>query len=241
MPNYCGSNIIVTGPAADIARFREACFVTDDYGRVEFSLDSFVPEPECLYESEPAFDADLALIALGVDPDEPVPYVTLTLERVLGFEWAREAGIVSRADLLAYLEENSPDGVAAAHRRLANFAETGFYDWRQWREANWGTIRSPEGTEIQVEEPGRLVFGFSTAWSFPDTAFRVLGVLYPNLTFDVAALVVELNHAMVGQVKGASMSLRQTQDYEAVYRRVMGDDDAFDCGADDDAEPATTQ
>lgn len=227
MPNYCDSNIIVTGPELELARFRQACFVTDEYGQVNFSLDSFVPEPEDLYEPEPAFDSDLALIALGVDPVDPVPYVTLTLERVLAFEWAKEEGIVSRADFLAYLEKRSPEGVAAARRRLAAFEETGFYDWRHWRESNWGTVRSPEWTAILIDEPGHLVFRFSTAWSFPAPAFRVLGVLYPSLTFDIAGLDIEMRWAVIGMVKGTSMSLRSAPDYEAVYERVEGkrDDD----------------
>lgn len=235
MPNYCDSNIIVTGPELELARLRQTCFVKDSYGQLDFSLDSFVPEPKILYEPEPAFDSDLALIALGVDPDEPVPYITLTWERVLGFEWAKDAGISSRADLLALLEKRSPEGVAAARRRLSAFAETGFYDWRHWREANWGTVRAPEWTAILVDEPERLVFRFSTAWSFPAPAFRVLGVLFPELTFDIAGLDREAHWAVVGLVKGPSMSLRSAPDYESVYLRVVGErDDETDL---EDEEP----
>lgn len=227
MANYCDSNIIVTGPELELelARFRQTCFVKDSYGQLNFSLGSFVPEPESLCEPEPVFDVDLALIALGIDPDQPIRYITLTLERVLAFEWAKEAGISSRADLLAYLEKRSPEGVAVARRRIAAFAATGFYDWRHWREANWGTVRAPEWTAILIDEPDRLVFRFSTAWSFPAPAFRVLGVLYPNLTFDIAGLDIEMRWAVVGLVKGTSMSLRSAPDYEAVYLRVVGERD----------------
>lgn len=222
LTDYCDSNVIVTGTETELARFRKTCFVTDtDTGQAEFSLNSFVPEPECLRESEPGFDADLALIALGVDPEPVHPFV-LTLERVLGFPWVMQAGIASRADLLAHLETRSPQGVAIARQRMVAFAETGFHDWRDWRQANWGTVRVPEWTEIQVDEPGRLTFGFSTAWSFPDAALRVLGVLYPDLTFDIAGLDVEMRWAVAGLVKGTSMSLYSAPDYEAVYERVKG-------------------
>lgn len=238
MANYCDSNIIVTGPELELARFRQACFVTDKYGQVNFSLDSFIPEPECLRESELAFDADLALIALGVDPDEPSSAFTLTLDRVLGFEWVKEAGISSRADLLSHLEKRSPEGVAAARRRLVAFAETGFYDWQHWRGMNWGTVRSPEWTGIELEEPGRLVFRFSTAWSFPAPAFRVLGVQYPNLTFDIAGLDIEMHWAIIGMVKGTSMSLRSAPDYEAVWERVAGKRDESEDETDDPLETA---
>jgi hypothetical protein len=222
LTNYCDSNIIVTGPRLELARFQQTCFVKDSYGQVNFSLESFVPEPKVLCEPEPAFDSDLALIALGVDPEPIHPFV-LTLERVLGFDWAKEAGISSRADLLAHIEKRSPEGVAAARRRLVAFAETGFYDWRHWREANWGTMRAPEWTAILINEPERLVFCFSTAWSFPAPAFRVLGVLFPNLAFDIAGLDREAHWAVTGLVKGTSMSLRSAPDYEAVYVRVVGE------------------
>lgn len=240
MANYCSSKIIVTGPKIELARFRRTCFVTDtEYGEVDFSLDSCVPEPECLREPEPAFDSDLALIALGVDPHEPGRPFALTLERVLGFEWASEAGIATRADLLAHLEKRSPEGVAAARRRMAAFAQTGFYDWRHWREVNWGTIRSPEWTEICVDEPNRLVFGFSTAWAFPDAAFRVLGAVHPELVFDIAALDIELRWAVIGLVKGTSMSLRSAPDYDAVFQRVKGvSQKEYWSRGDDDVEKA---
>lgn len=237
MPNYCDSNIIVTGAEFELARFRQTCFVKDSYGQLNFSLDSFVPEPKVLYEPEPAFDSDLALIGLGVDPADPVPYITLTLERVLGFDWAKEAAISSRDDLLAHIEKRSPEGVAAARRCLAAFAETGFYDWRHWREASWGTVRAPEWTAIWIDEPQRLVFRFSTAWSFPAPAFRVLGVLFPNLTFDIAGLDREAHWAVVGLVKGTSMSLKSAPDYEAVYVRVVGERDDETDMEEEEPEP----
>jgi hypothetical protein len=127
--------------------------------------------------------------------------------------------------LLAHIEKRSPEGVAAARRRLAAFVETGFYDWRDWREANWGTVRAPEWTAILVDEPQRLVFRFSTAWSFPAPAFRVLGILFPDLTFDIAGLDREAHWAVVGLVKGPSMSLRPALEYGAVYLRVVGERD----------------
>jgi hypothetical protein len=235
VPNYFDSNIIVTGPDRAVVRFRENCFIRDVYGQFNFSLNSFVPEPECLRDLQPTSDSELALIGLGVDP-EPVHQFVLTLERVLALDWAKEQGITSRAALLRYVEKHSPEAVVVARRQLAAFAETGFYDRHQWRSANWSTIRSPEWTNIQSEERGRLVFGFSTAWSFPHSAFRVLGALHPNLTFDIAALDVDLRWALVGMVKGTSMVLRDAHDFDSVHERVHGrrvDDDLLS----EDSEP----
>lgn len=92
MLNSCYCHIAAIGPDQDLARFHQSCFRTDRWGHANFSLDSFVPEPEILQEPAPTFDSDLALVALGIDPIDPISGAALTLEQVLRFEWVRERG-----------------------------------------------------------------------------------------------------------------------------------------------------
>lgn len=225
MFNSCYCRITAIGPDHDLARFHQSSFRTDQWGHANFSLDSFVPEPTILQEPEPTFETDLALVALGIDPIDPTSGAALTFEQVLRFEWVREAGIVSRADLLAHLETRRPEGLAAGRRRLAAFAETGFYDRRLWREANWGIVGSPQWSAVLLDKPGQFEFSFATEGVFPAPAFRVLGVLYPAITFHLVAVDIERRTATLGLVKGTSMSVRSSPYFD--------DRDGGDCDDDD--------
>lgn len=62
------------------------------------------------------------------------------------------------------------------------------HDWYNWNNTNWGTKwdvanHGDDGaTEIRVDEPGKIAYGFDTAWAPPVEAMEALARLFPTLT-----------------------------------------------------------
>jgi hypothetical protein len=72
----------------------------------------------------------------------------------------------------------------------------------EWSRKNWGTKwNSYDGEEVR-SEPGKYVFRFCTAWSFPDPIFHALARLYPSLVFDVATYEENGRFGGVGHFNG---------------------------------------
>ncbi|RUM99473.1 hypothetical protein EET67_00755 [Pseudaminobacter arsenicus] len=210
MPDFIDNHIFVTGPEKDLGTFRQSHFACNKRtGRVEFDLGSIVPMPDVLRDIEGDSESDLALLALGADLDQTADPWSLTFDRVREFDWVKAAGIRSRQELLAHLNERTPAAVSAARKRVAAFQQTGYHDGHVWRLANWGVKWSPTSTFIVAQTPELLEFGFETPWCFPEPAFRRLGLIYPTLCFDITAANPDLGIGIQGHVLGDEVRLER--------------------------------
>lgn len=106
--------------------------------------------------------------------------------------------------------------------RLAE-AETGFPCWYEWSIAKWGTKWNAYGFEERERAPGRYLFRFQTAWSFPEPVFEELSQRFPTLVFDLASFDEGWNFGAVGQIGGRNdFRVEEALATDELYERVYG-------------------
>jgi hypothetical protein len=106
--------------------------------------------------------------------------------RVPGFEDDPEAEQLDFNTVIprpAVLEDTlSGTGEETHPQNLLAYAETGYLNWYDWSEVNWGTKWN--SYELCIIEDGRqLVFTFHTAWAPPIPVLNKLMEMWPTLKF----------------------------------------------------------
>jgi hypothetical protein len=239
MPNWVANKIIVTGPEADLAAFMQKHFRKDEEDGLVLDFETVVPVPAVVEAMEGATDGELGLVALGLDLGGDDPYRP-TLAEVLSETWARDAGIRSRVALLAHLKEHRPEVLAAARKLIACHEAAGFTDWREWSLHHWGTKRDAGPADILFSDSEVIGFVFDTASSMPEPIFRALGILHPNLSFEIDAIDPGNGWAVTGEVAGPDARFDEA-DYREVYELIYGEfpgNDDEDEGEHKTVEPA---
>ncbi len=124
----------------------------------------------------------------------------------------------------------SPPRNKALARKLIK--ETGYPDWYEWAMVHWGTRwTSYDGKEVS-DKPGKYVFRFDTAWSFPTPVFESLAVRYPSLVFDIATYDEGGSFGGVGQFNGQrnfkiDHRLATPEVYQLAYGKVYEEYDGL--------------
>lgn len=254
MPNHVTSRCIITGPADEVARFRERMIVSklekpQPYWAADrqpewyttFDFSGVIPMPASIEASEASTVAKEGAALIAARGDRGAPFATLGLyaNRI---EWIRaQAGLGPQAHIAdvadAYLKQN-PKCEAAGRARLQALLETGFTDWYSWSIANWGTKWGAYGFSVVDEVP--LTIKFNTAWSFPTPVFGALEREFPSLNFDVVCFDEGWNFAGVGSF-GAVRTFAEVPATDELYERVYGrkpdrHDEDEDDTADDEAQ-----
>ena len=255
MPNHVTSRCIITGPADEVARFRERMIVSklekpEPYWAADrqpewfttFDFSGVIPMPTSIEASEASTAAEegAALIAARGDRGAPFAELGLYAARI---EWIRaQAGLGNQAHIAdvaaAFLKQN-PKWEEAGRARLQALLETGFADWYSWSIANWGTKWGAYDFSVVDEAP--LTIKFDTAWSFPTPVFHALEREFPSLTFDIVCFDEGWNFAGVGSF-GAASTFAQVPATDELYERVYGrkpehdDEDEAD-GVTDEVRP----
>jgi hypothetical protein len=202
MPNHVTSKITVSGPAEDVAAFK-ALMIREEptlYGQFHadpalrgqptgetetiFDFGRIIPRPEILERTEESGDSALGLFALGVENSEttfgfPAP-------NPLTYPWVKDLGIETREQMLAWLEKERPEAIAAAKTAIEAKKLTGHTSWYPWSIANWGTKWNAYSFQLHEEAPGRLVYTHDTAWSFPEPVYDALSERFPTLRICIA-------------------------------------------------------
>lgn len=239
MPNWVANKVIVTGPEADLAAFVAKHFREDEEDGLVFDFETVIPVPDVVLATEGATDGELGLVAFGLDLGDDDPYRS-TLAKVLSEPWTRDAGIGSRATLLAHLEEHRPEALAAARKLIACHGATGFIGWREWSLHHWGTKRDAGPVDILFSYSEVIGFVFETASSMPEPIYRALGIQHPTLGFEIAAIDPGNGWAVSGEIFGAEARFEEA-DYREVYEQIYGDfpgDDDEDESENEKVEPA---
>jgi Api92-like protein with ferredoxin domain len=216
MPNHVTTRCIVTGPVAEVDRFRQTVICVakgDDIESLDF--EKIIPMPTILEESSNWNDAELGIEILTGKPKPS------TLSRsYLENPWIQKQGIDTLEKLGAWAEKERPDALEHGRKSIEAYEQTGFYDWYDWRVENWGTKWNTYSFEIEHEGPGELQFRFDTAWDFPRPIFEKLAEMFPTLCFECVCFDEMSNFAGRGAFNGEPRFeyMEATDElFEAVY------------------------
>jgi hypothetical protein len=180
MPHRISTRCVITGPRDEVERFRTTMIrVPQEADEETLDFNLITPMPEALKKSTPSgADADLGIEILTGQPRPGI------------FGMSRNSyldlpGITTIEELRSWAEKERPDAIKAGEEAIAVQRETGFYDWYDWRIANWGTKWNSYHFQIDDDErDGVLSFHFDTAWSFPSPIFEKLARMFPVLRFE---------------------------------------------------------
>lgn len=132
-----------------------------------FDFNKVIPMPEEL-EIEESSDGHMGLAALSGRCDD-----------YLSYQWVKERGIQTPAEVAAYVERERPLAIDLAQKYLSNQRKFGHATWYGWCNANWGT----KWNAYSVDEPellsDRATIRFNTAWSPAIPVIVRLSELFP--------------------------------------------------------------
>lgn len=185
MPNWLESEVQITGPVDEIARFRVAHIRKDEHGDDQLDFETIIAMPPELRDTQ-AGSSDPYVWALGGEL-----YASRNLLRRIGLHmagatpldwpWVRDLGITSREGLLHWARENRPNELTVAKRAMDNERATGYRDWYDWRCDNWGCKWGC--SEFAWQNDDQTAFYMMTPWSAPERISERLVELFPTLTF----------------------------------------------------------
>jgi len=257
MPNHVTHRVVVTGPAEEVARFREKCIrekteTSEFSGKTEtwtlFDFESLIPMPAILHEvpSSSTVDDGLALLDIVIPGDRSSLFGRKTIQSMLTWPWVVAAGITNADDLKVMLIERNPDCIKQAIAAYKAYKETGHKDWYGWSIANWGTKwNSYSYSEIRYEgdspDADVFEFQFDTAWNTPDPIWEALAKEFPELTFEVSGFDEGWNFAVSGQIIDGINAVESIPATPDMYQTVYGEwPEALDDEGDDEGEEASS-
>lgn len=204
MPNHVTTICTVTGPATYVAMFSAAHIVPRPDGKgPHFDFRTIVPVPasiDATAEHRKCGDVGIEMAAIAIllgtrNDFKAFPYSYPQHKARYGD---------TAKDVVNALAKDGGDALEFGKRALRAAAETGHAGWYEWNIENWGTKWGAYGYEPRPSKPGKLVFKFETAWSFPEPIFRKLAAMYPGLVFAVRSFDEGWNFACTGEFNGAN-------------------------------------
>lgn len=222
MPNHVTTVCTVTGPTDDIEKFyqRHICNTSEDKLGVkfdDFDFETIIPKPDVVKATESGSESDLGYFAL----------TGKTIPRLYAHKPSMPSGLdkdATRGELMQWLLKNNPTVLAKGAATIACLKETGSPDWYEWSIKEWGTKWGAYNYELRSREPGKLVFKFETAWSFPTPIFEHLRTMHPSLTFTVIAFDEGWNFGVEGVFNATHTLVKKDKllATEKLYERVYG-------------------
>ena len=228
MSKSCENRLEITGPEDDLARFKKqavsSSFVEDGCRKEVLSFESVYPTPETLN------------ITSRDHTDEYDSYYG-DANKVLGYQWVKEAGINSDIELRAYLDEFKPGYRKVADLAKLNIATHGFPDYCRWRVANWGVKDDAYDSSLTISAPDCINYTFSSSKP-PALCIANLSTHNPNLQFK---LIYEKQGAgttgYVTYKEGQILCQKFSKCWQGVHPDDMEHWDYDSCGIDFDIYP----
>ena len=181
MPNHCDNNMYVKGDNAMLSRFWNDIQSADKDGNRIVKIASLVPMPDALEGTQ------------SPTPSSPEPHPNWKVmldDGKMTQEW------------YDHLVKDTVEKYEAGQKAIA---ETGYSNWYDWANSNWGTKWGDYDTALtnapigSATPSGELEFFYQTAWSpFSNGFLKKISEMYPTLTFSVA--YSELGMGYVGYV-----------------------------------------
>jgi hypothetical protein len=224
---------------------------SDDWVNIPFMLNFAVHQPDIVYQT--ADDSahenmGLAVLALykygqknylrekqNKDPflGSMPPEYSDTAEALI-----KKIGLegVTGLDLVNGAEKAMPGCILAGKKSIQSFKETGHFNWREWRAANWGTRASSETASVRVPDTGEFEIKFDTVDKAPVPWLIALAAAHPEVMMEGAAYDEDMDYAIhfVGDEPG-ELLIEETDDEDGVRRAqeiIHGprdpEDDEFD-------------
>ena len=184
MPNWTTNDLMVEGPAADIAQFYKT--MINDEG--DFDFNGVIPMPEAIRGTHKSTAAEIGLTLVGAIEQK-------TLERPSTFQPYYSTLVVARHEAepfwitaMRYLDEN-PTAREEGEAALLAKVLTGYTNWYDWSVDHWGVKWNACRTELFAEElPVGATYvqvRFETPWGPPEPVYEALMNCFPTLTFEV--------------------------------------------------------
>ena len=202
MPNWSYTTVTLSGPDAEIERFKQACTFTEPTeGRDGIDFERIIPMPKVDWP-ECSSSTDDALVVLG-RPEL----------RCFGGGSTKTTKTV---------DDLSPHNIAQARLTISAHEQTGFANSLYWACANWGTKWRPSiSTFDGVDERGRQRFDLETAWSPPVPVFEKIVALFPALTLDVYSSDEMGNYFIKGTISASGTELSDDKEAMAKWEAMM--------------------
>jgi hypothetical protein len=224
---------------------------SDDWDRIDFTLNFGVNQPSIISQTADRSaleDMGLAVLALYKDGATNFLREKQNKDPFLGSmppeysdtaeEMVKMIGLegLTGMDLVNGAEKHMPGCILAGKKSIQSFQETGHFNWREWRAANWGTRASAETASVRVPDTGEFEIKFDTVNSAPVAWLVAVAAAHPNVMMDGASYDEDMDYAIhfVGDEPG-ELLIEETDDEEGVRRAqetIHGprdpEDDEFD-------------
>jgi hypothetical protein len=169
MPNWCYTDFIVSGPAEDISRLREAVLGCDGDKEISFDFNRPDPMPSELRGTVADFGTAYTVYYGDAEP-------------ILEYPWVKRLEIATVEQLREHFDAD-PNHRATADKWAENIKKYGAPTWYKWSCEHWGTKWNSCTVEATVNDIRSIHVRFDTAWSFPFPIFEKLVADFPTLNF----------------------------------------------------------
>lgn len=221
MPNWVSTHLEVTGPADQLAAFRDKAQSAADPEtgvRGLLSFNSFIPMPPSLnVEASSVADLGYAVYHGG------------RIDYYLSWPDVLAAGVTDRESLMLYLDVTEPKARTLGAVYASNLAEYGVKNWYDWSVAHWGT----KWDACDVQELGTAdelwQLQFCTAWSPAEPVLDAMSEQFPLLKF--VATFDEESHSFFYETTWEAGTKTESRELE---REPVKDDDGDDDDEGDD-------
>jgi hypothetical protein len=127
-------------------------------------------------------------LKISHNPDAELVYWGLYGSRILGrftnhnpldYQWVKDAGVKTPADLVRMLTDKDQENLLLAHTYRQNVEKHGHATGYSWRNKKWGTKWNAYA--VTEWKPDNSI-DFLTAWSPPFRVIDALAEIFPDLT-----------------------------------------------------------
>jgi len=215
----------VTGPAADLKKFREEYITAEEEKDFEgkptgktfecLDFNRVIPMPESLESANSGSYAGIGYDAFHGGEAK--------WRLILTYPWVREKNVTTREDLHAFLDKQSPEYRRQGDLAKRNIEQYGHVDWYSWSIENWGTKWGAYSFSWVYEGDDHLHFTFNTAWSPPVPIFEELSRLLPTLRFYVQSFDEGWGFACQGAFENGENDYVDVPANDEMYETVYGE------------------
>lgn len=235
MPNHVTHRVVVSGPDAEIERFRARCIRTqkdettgEDY--TFFDFNSLIPMPDEIRNTESSSTVSDGHAVLAFENGDDTQ-----LRGMLHWPWIKEKGITTVEGVRDLLMERSPNCTELARQQIANLAKYGAGNWYDWSTNHWGTKWNSYSFAIDDNGSDNFCFKFDTAWSPPEPVFEKMAEEFPKLDFSVLAFDEGWGYAYEGIGCNGEFQAKELKATAELYALVYGEEpEVYDEDDDDD-------
>mgnify|MGYP001486707916 CR=1 FL=1 len=176
MPNYVAINMnVACKDAEQLNAFLEAIRqdpAPEDREPAVICFNRIIPMPESLRGTVEGTYSTMGYDAWHGDPSS-----------ILSYPWVKEAGVTTREELQAFLDQQSPEYRVQGDRAKAAEEATGSRSWYHWCLEHWGTKWNACHTSLQTTQEASVQLQFETAWSVPEPVLAALAERFPDVEF----------------------------------------------------------